>query len=122
MQLGMGFFLYSIPIFALLLSVVTGRAPGDGNDFCTNTLPIPGGVQAPVHPSNVKILMDSFNYLNLLPPHGGAVWQQLDLDTNNVDGAGTEVSMSTLMVDVYLESSLLLHSGVRTAILLVASQ
>ena len=66
--------------------------------------------------------MDSFNYLNLLPPHGGAVWQQLDLDDNNTAGAGTEVRLSTLMVDVCLESSLLSHSGVRTAILFVASQ
>ena len=121
MQLSMGFFLYSIPIFALLLSVVTGRAPGDGDDFCTNTLPNTE-IQAPVHPSNVKILMDSFNYLNLLPPHGGAVWMQLDLDDNNVGGEGTEVSMLTLMVNVYLESPLLLHSGVRTAMMFVASQ
>ena len=122
MQLSMGFFLYSIPIFALLLSVVTGRAPGDGDNFCTNTLPNTDGSQAPVHPSNTKILMDSFNYLNLLHPHDDAVWQQLDLDNNNVAGGGTEVSMLTLMVDVCLESSLLLHSGVRAAMLFVASQ
>ena len=115
----MGFFLYSISIFALLLSVVTGRAPGDGDDFCTNTLPSTE-IQAPVHPSNAKILMDSFNYLNLLPPHAEAVWQQLNLDDNNVAGAGTEVSMLTLMVDVCLESSLLLHSGFRTAMKFVA--
>ena len=75
---------------AVLLSVVTGRAPGDGNAFCTDTL---ARVQPPVHPLNTKILMDSFNYLNLLPPHGGAVWQQLDLDDNNEIGEGTEVSM-----------------------------
>ena len=84
----MGFFLYSIPVFASLLSVVTGRAPGDGNDFCTYTL---AGVRPPVYPSNANILMDSFNYFNLLPPHGQAVWQQLDLDDNNVAGGGTEV-------------------------------
>ena len=90
--------IYLAPLVAVLLSVVTGRAPGDGDNFCTNTLPRTDGVQAPVHPSNVKILMDSFNYLSLLPPHGGAVWQQLDLDDNNEDGRGTEVSMLTLMV------------------------
>ena len=76
---------------AVLLSVATGRAPGDGDAFCNST----NGVQAQEHPTNVKILMDSFNYLNLLPPHGGAVWQRLDLDDNNYDGEGTEVSMST---------------------------
>ena len=97
--------IHLIPFVAVLLLVVNGRAPGDGDNFCTNTLPVTDGVVAPVHPSNAKILMDSFYYLNLLPPHGGAVWQQLNLDDNNVDGAGTEVSMSTLMVDVCLESS-----------------
>ena len=75
----------------VLLSVVTGRAPGDGNAFCTDTLTT---VQPPVvHPLSTKVLMDSFNYLNLLPPHSQAVWQHLDLDNNNEFGAGTEVSM-----------------------------
>ena len=82
------------PFVAILLSVhmVTGRAPGDGDDFCTNTLPVTDGVVAPVHLSNVKILMDSFNYLNLLPPHDTPAWQRLNLDDNNEAGEGTEVS------------------------------
>lgn len=37
--------------------------------------------------------MDSYNYLNLLSPHEGAVWQRLDLDNNNVVGSSTEVRM-----------------------------
>ena len=110
------------PLVAVLLSVVTARAPGDGNAFCTDTL-TGSVVQAPVHPFNVKILMDSFNYLNLLPPHDGAVWQQLNLDDNNVDGGGTEVIISTCKHCILcIESSLLPHSGLRTAILFVASQ
>ena len=85
---------YHILCVALSLSVITGRAPGDGDDFCTNTLPVTDGVVAPVHPSNAKILMDSFDYLNLLPPHDTPAWQRLDLDDNNEPGEGTEVSMS----------------------------
>ena len=59
-------------------------APGDEDSFC-----VP---QLPVHPPNVRILMDSFNYINLLPPHSGAVWQSVDNDANNQPGRGTEVS------------------------------
>ena len=83
----MGVILHLTLFVVVLLPVVTSRAPGDGDVFCTDTL---AGVQ---HPSNVKILMDSFNYINLLPPLGGAVWQRLDLDNNNAFGVGTEVSM-----------------------------
>ena len=92
----MGFVLHLTLFVVALLSVqvVTSRAPGDGDDFCTDTL---AGVQ---HPSNVKILMDSFNYFNLLPPHEGAVWQQLDLDDSNAPGEGTEVSLCHDCIDV----------------------
>ena len=76
---------------AVLLSVrVTGRAPGDGHALCTGTSA--GVLQAPVYPSGVNLLMDSFHYLNLLPPHDAPAWQHLNLDDNNAVGAGTEVS------------------------------
>lgn len=75
-------------ILLTMLSAVTARAPGDGDVFCSLKRSL---VIHPVYSSNTKILMDSFDYLNLLPPHDGALWQQLDLDDNNEIGGGTEV-------------------------------
>ena len=71
--------------------LVSASAPGDEDSFCVN--PDESSVTPPpVHPPNFRILMDSFNYINLLPPHGGAVWQFVDNDTNNEVARGTEVS------------------------------
>jgi len=50
------------------------QAPGDADPFCTETLP--GiGVNVLDYAPNVKLLMDSHHYQNLLPPHADAVWQ-----------------------------------------------
>ncbi len=76
----------------VLLTVVLAQAPGDGDSFCTSTLPSSGGIPLPPIPPNAKILMDSYRYRNLLPPHDRAVWQEVDLDNNNVAGGGTDVS------------------------------
>jgi len=40
----------------------------------------------------VRPLMDSRDYLNLLQREEGAVWQQVDNDTYNVDFSSTNVS------------------------------
>ena len=60
-------------------SPCSAQAPGDGDERCT------GDRDAPTYPDNVKTLMDSYHYLQLLPGNGsgsspiaGAVW--------NVDG------------------------------------
>ncbi len=96
--MGMSFIAASeVHIFLLfflnvLLSVVLAQAPGDGDSFCTSTLPTSGGNPLPPTPPNAKILMDSYSYRNLLPPHDRAVWQQVDLDNNNAAGSGTSVS------------------------------
>ncbi len=76
----------------VLLTVVLAQAPGDGDSFCTSTLPSSGGIPLPPTPPNTKILMDSYSYRNLLPPHDLAVWQEVDLDNNNAAGSGTSVS------------------------------
>ena len=75
------------------MSVVTASAPGDEQSFCTNELEASAMTPPPVHPPNSRILMDSYNYINLLPPHDGAVWQQVDNDNNNEAGRGTSVSL-----------------------------
>ncbi len=77
---------------SVLLSVVLAQAPGDGDSFCTSTLPTSAGIPLPPTPPNTKILMDSYRYRNLLPPHDSPVWQQVDLDNNNAAGSGTSVS------------------------------
>ena len=75
-----------------LLSVVNTRAPGDGDRLCTVTLPSTGEVQPAPLPANAKVLMDSYDYITLLPRSEGGAWQQVDLDDNNDPGRGTEVS------------------------------
>ena len=68
------------------------RAPGDGDKLCTVTLPASGSREPPPLPANARVLMDSYDYINLLPTsEDSAVWQQLDLDDNNVPGRRTEV-------------------------------
>ena len=72
-------------------STASASAPGDEDSFCVTVGQNPL-ITPPVHPPNARVLMDSFNYINLLPPHSGAVWQFVDNDTNNQAGRGTEVS------------------------------
>ena len=58
----------------ILAALVTGQAPGDETPSCP---------QNP-SPSNIKVLMDSYNYATLLG--SGGVWTTADLD-----GSGTTV-------------------------------
>jgi hypothetical protein len=70
-----------------LLSLTTSR--GDPDTFCTNS-----SLSSSLH-SNANKLMDSFDYFTLLtlpPSEPRAVWQQVDLDSNNVPGMATSVS------------------------------
>ena len=74
--------------------VVTAQAPGDENELCTVILPSIG-VNVIVYPPNVKPLMDSSHYEDLLPPAANfdpPVWQQVDNDNNNPSGLATSVS------------------------------
>ena len=41
--------------------------------------------------------MDSWNYLDLLPPHPTAVWDQVDNDNNNPSGVTTNVSACSVI-------------------------
>ena len=80
-------------LLAKLLSVAIGGAPGDGDVYCTRAN-ISFLRDEVLLPSNMKILMDSFSYISLLPPMDSVgprgVWQQLDPDDNE---AGNEVSI-----------------------------
>ena len=70
------------------------QAPGDADPFCTETLPNIGQNILDYRPE-VKPLMDSRHYRQLLPPNMGAVWQTVDNDTNNPSNIRTSVSRYT---------------------------
>ena len=74
-----------------LLGESSAQAPGDANPFCTETLPGIGYNILDYAPE-VKPLMDSRHYQNLLPPHQNAVWQEVDNDNNNPAYITTDVS------------------------------
>ena len=69
----------------LPLSPCSAQAPGDEDERCT------GAEDAPTYPDTVKNLMDSYNYVQLLPGSGtgnppieGAVWTDRSVDGNDV--------------------------------------
>ena len=87
----------SMPSVALLLLTVTwvpvmvvGTAPGDEEEICS-ALRADGLAPTPAYSPTMRILMDSWNYRNLLPPRTGAVWDQVDNDVNNQAGTTTNV-------------------------------
>ena len=86
---------------SVLVSVVSAGAPGDEDSFCTNEFP------SSAIPPNSKILLDSYNYINLLPPQDNAVWQEVDNDNNNEAGRGTEVKVCNRQCSLSLYYSLL---------------
>ena len=78
----------------IALSVFDGtfaQAPNDVDPMCTELLP-GVGVNILDYAPQVKPLMDSRHYQNLLPPHADAVWQEVDDDNNNPSGTTTDVS------------------------------
>ena len=93
----------SILLFlSVLLSVASAVTPGDEHSFCTDRLINDNEITPPQYPSNVKILMDSYNYIDLLPPHEFAVWMQVDNDDNNVGGVATMVCRSCNIIIGYV--------------------
>lgn len=70
----------------------SGVVPGDEDPFCRNL------TTENILGSNSRILLDSFNYRNLLSPHAGAVWQMVN---NNSTGQG-EVSVIIIIMIIML--------------------
>ena len=81
----------------LLLHYGGSTAPGDSIEFCRNIREA-GVVPMLFYPTNLRVLMDSWNYKNLLSSHHserlGSVWQQADYDKNNHITTTTNVSQS----------------------------
>ena len=66
-------------------------APGDEEVILCNDLRSQGAAPIPAYSANMRVLMDSWNYEDLLPDRSGAVWEQVDNDTNNSDLVTTNV-------------------------------
>lgn len=66
----------SLVFTATLLAVASCGAPGDEDPFCR-------GFNPPEFPPNYRPLLDSYSYINLLPPHVNHVWQEINNDDNN---------------------------------------
>ena len=73
-----------------LLPVATAQAPGDEDVFCMDL------VNQSAIPANADILMDSYNYIRLLPvaEESNGVWQQVDNDdtSSTQESPGASVS------------------------------
>ena len=91
----------SIFLLQLLLSLVLwtqhltdGVAPGDEESLCDD-LRASGSIPTSDYDPTVRVLMDTWNYNNLLPVRSGSVWEQVDNDNNNPVGATTNVSWTS---------------------------
>ena len=75
-----------VVVVTVVVSLLSGwcwaQAPDDAQSFCTELLPSLG-VNILDYLPEVKPLMDSRHYQQLLPPNTGAVWQTVDNDNNN---------------------------------------
>ena len=80
--------LWLLVTFLRFSGLSCAQAPGDVDPFCTETLPSTG-VNILDYAPEVKPLMDSRHYQELLPPNPGAVWQTVE---NNSIGKTTNVS------------------------------
>ena len=82
-------------IFAILAvasyQLASAQAPGDTSQVCLDLRA--AGIEILGYPPNVKPLMDSRDYENLVPDHQSPVWQRVDRDNNNPTGVATTVSL-----------------------------
>ena len=84
-----------IPL-ALMIGWSYSQAPGDGDEFCFTTL----GSLHPTYFANMRPIMDSRDYRNLLEPGPNPVWQQVDVDMIDADGVDP-TSVSYLLTICY---------------------
>ena len=77
---------------ATVIATSAGVAPGDEEAVVCQQLRTTGAAPTPDYSTNMRVLMDSWNYRNLLPTRTGAVWDQVDNDINNGQGFTTNVS------------------------------
>ena len=83
-------FLLTLSLYLYTIVVVGTTAPGDEEPLC-ESLRAGGFAPIPAYSANMRVLMDSWNYHNLLPLFTGAVWDQVDNDENNPSELTTNV-------------------------------
>ena len=77
----------------IFVAVSVGVAPGDeAQPLCEQLRATSTVAPTPAYSANMRVLMDSWNYRNLLPDRLGAAWDQVDNDRNNPSGMTTNVS------------------------------
>ena len=86
--------LFLLVLLLHLYTIVASVAPGDEDQLFCEQLRSQGAAPIPAYSSNMRVLMDSWNYQNLLPLRTRAVWDEVDNDTNNPSGSTTNVSCS----------------------------
>jgi hypothetical protein len=86
----------------ILANPGSGVAPGDEEAALCEQLRAHGASPTPAYSANMRVLMDSWNYRNLLPPRTGAVWNQVDNDMNNGPGVTTNVSFIWYELSVFI--------------------
>ena len=107
---------FRLLLVASTLTCVFAQAPGDSASLCvdesynngTALVPNPFFGLHPVYPSNVRPLMDSRDYVQLLDTPN-AVWQQVDNDTNNAADTITNVSSGSCKCEA--RSRIIVHDG-----------
>ena len=85
-----------LSLFAIIAAAVAtaGVASGDEEDVCQDLRLRMVSAPTPNYDHTMRILMDSWNYQNLLGNRDGVVWQQVD---NNTSQLTTNVSVCTLL-------------------------
>lgn len=78
-------------------------APGDEHQLCTQTLRSEGSAPIPAYSDTMAVLMDSWNYENLLPPLEGAVWAQA---VENIDFHPDNIAVTIILyIILYMNNS-----------------
>ena len=75
-----------------LIVVVSTVAPGDEEPLCDELRAL-GSIPTPDYDPTMRVLMDTWNYNNLLPVRSGSVWEQVDNDNNNPSAVTSNVSI-----------------------------
>ena len=90
-----------------------GVTPGDEASICAQLRAV-GSALTPDYDPSTQVLMDSWNYQNLLGDRNFAVWQQVENDMNNMITSTTNVSkykyasVFVLVIDIHFDD---LYSG-----------
>ena len=101
--------------------LASAQAPGDTSQVCLDLRA--AGIEIVGYPPNVRPLMDSRDYENLIPDHQSPVWQRVDRDNNNPVGQITTVSLVlvvlvllTFQADTFLQWTQLTNNPCRQTV------